>query len=110
MLNQCALVLEGVTLAQVVKLVVKVLVNLAAGTVLDEKAAENAESAHPNDLAVVVVSVCSIAFRSLESLIGVVWHTLAYEHLRYPYAYRNPCVYRVSSHRCGLSRVPSSAW
>lgn len=65
MLNQCALVLEGVTLAQVVKLVVEVLVNLAAGTVLDEEAAENAESAHPNDLAVVVVSACSIVLRTL---------------------------------------------
>jgi hypothetical protein len=109
-LNQSALVLEGVTLAQVVKLVVKVLVNLAAGTVLDEEAAENAESAHPNDLAVVVVSAHSIVSRPLKRIIGVVLHTLAYEHLRYPYAYRNPCVYRVSSHRCGLSRVPSSAW
>jgi hypothetical protein len=46
-------VLEGVTLAQVVKLVVKVLVNLAAGTILHEEAAENAESAHPNNLAVI---------------------------------------------------------
>jgi hypothetical protein len=52
-LNQCALVLEGVTLAQVVELVVEVLVDLAAGTILDEKAAENAESAHPNNLAVI---------------------------------------------------------
>lgn len=34
-LNQCSLVLESVTLAQVVELVVKVLVDLAAGTVLD---------------------------------------------------------------------------
>jgi len=34
-LNEGTLVLEGVTLAQVVELVVKVLVNLAAGTVLD---------------------------------------------------------------------------
>jgi hypothetical protein len=34
-LNQGALVLEGVTLAEVVQFVVKVLVNLAAGTVLD---------------------------------------------------------------------------
>lgn len=66
MLNQCALVLEGVTLAQVVKLVVEVLVNLAAGTVLDEEAAENAESAHPNDLAVAVVSACSIFLASIE--------------------------------------------
>jgi len=35
MLNEGTLVLEGVTLAQVVELVVKVLVNLAACTVLD---------------------------------------------------------------------------
>ena len=34
-LNEGTLVLEGVTLAQVVQLVVKVLVNLAASTVLD---------------------------------------------------------------------------
>ena len=52
MLNQCSLVLEGVTLAQVVELVVQVLVDLAAGTILDEKTAENTETAHPDDLAV----------------------------------------------------------
>ena len=51
-LNQCSLVLEGVTLAQVVKLVVEVLIDLAAGTVLDEKTAEDSETAHPNNLAV----------------------------------------------------------
>lgn len=51
-LNQCPLVLEGVTLAQVVELVVKVLVDLAAGTVLDEKTAEDSETAHPDNLAV----------------------------------------------------------
>jgi hypothetical protein len=34
-LNQCSLVLEGVTLAEMVKFVVKVLVDLAAGTILD---------------------------------------------------------------------------
>jgi len=34
-LDKGTLVLEGVTLAQVVELVVEVLVNLAAGTVLD---------------------------------------------------------------------------
>ena len=50
MLNQGALVLEGVTLAQVVQLVVEVLVDLAAGAVLDQKAAEDAEAAHPEDL------------------------------------------------------------
>ncbi len=50
MLNESALVLEGVTLGQVVKLVVKVLVDLAGGAILDEQAAENAETAHPDDL------------------------------------------------------------
>jgi hypothetical protein len=35
MLNQCSLMLEGVTLAQVVELVVEVFVNLAAGTIFD---------------------------------------------------------------------------
>lgn len=44
--------LEGVTLAQVVEFVIKVLVNLAAGAVLDEETAENTEAAHPDDLAV----------------------------------------------------------
>ena len=52
MFNQSTLVLEGVTLAQVVQLVVEVLVDLAGGTILDEKAAENSETAHPEDLAV----------------------------------------------------------
>lgn len=50
-LDQSALVLEGVTLAQVVELVVEVLVNLARGTVLDEEAAEDTLAAHPKDLA-----------------------------------------------------------
>lgn len=49
-LNKGALVLEGVTLAQVVELVVQVLVDLAAGAVLDEEAAEDSEAAHPQDL------------------------------------------------------------
>ena len=53
MLNESALVLEGVTLAQVVELVVEVLVDLAGGTVLDQETAEDTEAAHPHDLAVV---------------------------------------------------------
>ena len=56
-LNQCSLVLEGVTLAQVVKLVVKVLVDLAAGTVLHEKTTEDSETAHPNNLAVEFINI-----------------------------------------------------
>lgn len=51
MLNESALVLEGVTLAQVVELVVKVLVDLARGTVADEQATENTHAAHPEDVA-----------------------------------------------------------
>lgn len=49
-LNQGSLVLEGVTLAGVVQLVVQVLVDLAAGTVLDQEAAEDTQAAHPEDL------------------------------------------------------------
>jgi outer membrane receptor protein involved in Fe transport len=49
-LNQGALVLEGVTLAAVVQLVVQVLVDLAASTVLDEETAEDTQAAHPEDL------------------------------------------------------------
>lgn len=50
-LNEGTLVLEGVTLAQVVELVVKVLVDLAGGAVADEKTTENTHAAHPEDLA-----------------------------------------------------------
>lgn len=52
MLDEGTLVLEGVTLAQVVELVVQVLVDLAVGAVLDEETAEDTEAAHPKDLAV----------------------------------------------------------
>ena len=67
MLNQSALVLEGVTLAQVVELVVKVLVDLAGGTVADEEAPENTHAAHPEELAVIrrrpsVKALCFILF------------------------------------------------
>jgi len=55
-LNQCTLVLEGVTLAQVVKLVVKVLVDLPTGAVLDQQAAKDTETAHPHNLTVDIVS------------------------------------------------------
>jgi len=50
-LNQCSLVLESVTLAQVVEFVIEMFVDLAAGTVLDEETTEDSETAHPNDLA-----------------------------------------------------------
>ena len=44
--------LECVTLAQVVKLMVEVLVNLPGGPVFYQEAAKNAETTHPHDLAV----------------------------------------------------------
>ena len=49
--NESTLVLEGVTLGQVVQLVVKVLVDLSGGTVLDEETTEDTETAHPENLA-----------------------------------------------------------
>jgi hypothetical protein len=49
--NESTLVLEGVTLGEVVELVVEVLVDLSGGAVLDEKTAEDTEAAHPEDLA-----------------------------------------------------------
>ena len=42
--------LESITLAAVVKLVVEVLIDLARSTVLDEKATENTQTTHPQNL------------------------------------------------------------
>lgn len=53
MLNKSTLVLEGVTLAQMVELVVEVLVDFAGSAVFDKETAEDTEAAHPHDLAVV---------------------------------------------------------
>ena len=52
MFNEGTLVLEGVTLAQVVQVVVEVLVDLASGAVLSEKATEDTLAAHPQNLAI----------------------------------------------------------
>ena len=52
MLDEGTLVLEGVTLAQVVELVVKVLVDLAGSTVLDEQTAEDTQTTHPQNLTI----------------------------------------------------------
>ncbi len=49
--------LEGVTLAQVVELMVKVLIDLAAGTVLDEKTAKDTKTAHPDNLTVGILDL-----------------------------------------------------
>jgi hypothetical protein len=59
-LNKRTLMLEGVTLAEVVELVVEVFVDLAGGAVLHQQTAEDAETAHPHDLAVTCVSLRSI--------------------------------------------------
>jgi hypothetical protein len=61
-LNERPLVLEGVTLGEVVELVVEVLVDLAAGAVLDEQAAEDPLATHPQDLSVAAVSMPSSLF------------------------------------------------
>lgn len=50
--DEGTLVLEGVTLAQVVELVIEVLVDLAGSAVFDEETAEDSEAAHPDDLAI----------------------------------------------------------
>jgi hypothetical protein len=49
-LNQTPLVLECVALGEMVQLVVQVLVNLPARTVLDEQSSEDSHAAHPQDL------------------------------------------------------------
>ena len=47
MFNQSTLVLERITLAEMVKFMVEVLINLASSTVFDEEAAKNTETTHP---------------------------------------------------------------
>lgn len=65
MLNQRSLVLESVPLAQVVKFVVKVLVDLARITVSDQQPPENPKSTHPENLTKLIFqqSNCSTAPR-----------------------------------------------
>ena len=50
MFDQGTLVLESVTLAQVVELVVEVLVNLASSTVLHEQTTKDTQAAYPHNL------------------------------------------------------------
>lgn len=47
MFNESSLVLESVTLRFLVQFVVKVLVDLASRSVLDEEASEDSQSSHP---------------------------------------------------------------
>jgi len=51
MFDQSTLVLEGVTLAELIQLVVEVFVDLAGSSVLDKKASEDTEASHPENLA-----------------------------------------------------------
>ena len=120
MLNEGTLVLEGVTLAEEVQLVVQVLVDLSGGAVLDQKAAEDTETAHPEDLAVFRVSnysmcVCSPHGGRVESLrsravAGPVVHTWAYGRPWYPSSYRNHGGDQFVERRSAPGRGHASAW
>ena len=44
--------LESITFAQVVELVVQVLVDLVRGAIFDQETAEDSEAAHPEHLAI----------------------------------------------------------
>lgn len=85
--------LESVTLAQVVELVVKVLIDLAGRTVLDEKATENTLTTHPQNLAIMVRNRISSVVPDPHTKAKRVGfesggkRTWAYEHPWYPYAY-----------------------
>ena len=52
MFDQSSLVLERVTLAQLIQFMIKVLVDFASSTVFDEQSSEDSQAAHPEDLAV----------------------------------------------------------
>ena len=120
MLNEGTLVLEGVTLGEKVQLVVEVLVDLSGGAVLDQKAAEDTETAHPEDLAVFRVSnysmcVCSPHGGRVESLrsravAGPVVHTWAYGRPWYPSSYRNHGDDQGDGRRSAHGHGCASAW
>jgi len=88
-LNETALVLEGVTLGEMVELVVKVLVDLTAGAVLHEETTEDPLAAHPKNLPIIDVSAAipRLPIHQIYPRIGV-GRTRAYGHRRYPCAYR----------------------
>ncbi|KAL2824645.1 hypothetical protein BDW59DRAFT_84298 [Aspergillus cavernicola] len=76
--DQATLVLEGVTLGEVVELVVEVLVDLASGTVADEETTENTHAAHPDETRECMVTGLRMMRPSLTSL-RTVWRELALE-------------------------------
>ena len=120
MLNEGTLVLEGVTLGEVVQLVVEVLVDLAGGTVLDQKAAEDTETAHPEDLAVVpcqqlfhvylLTALCYVVSFISRAVALSVLHTWAYERRQYPSSYRNHGDGRCGGRRSAHGHGRASAW
>ena len=105
-LDEGALVLEGVTLAQVVQLVVQVLVDLALGAVADKEATEDTHAAHPQDVAKGLSATRSHVSSSISAINSMVqpqnhdeiqrhkqgMHTWAYGRPWYPCAYPDPCV------------------
>ena len=70
MFHQCTLVLECVTFAQLVELVVEVLIDLAGGSVLDKKASENSEASHPKDLAVILGGSVKSSATTMQIILG----------------------------------------
>jgi hypothetical protein len=66
-------VLEGVTLAEVIQFMVEVLVNLAAGTILDEETTEDTQTAHPDDLAISISEYVQCLLRPKD--FSIPWHT-----------------------------------
>lgn len=70
MFNKSTLVLEGVTLGEVVKLVVEVLVDLSGSAVLDEKTAEDTETAHPEDLAIPASATLHVIYTGAACIFG----------------------------------------
>lgn len=123
MFNESTLVLEGVTLGEVVELVVEVLVDLSCGTVLYEKTAEDTETAHPEDLAVNnALAHCSggdkqrsadvllLLPRLIVTRVRSKLRTLAYAHQRYPSSYRNHGGGQFVVRRSGRGHGHASAW
>lgn len=77
MLNQSTLVLESVTLAELIELVVKVLVDLSRSPVLDQQSSEDAETSHPENLrrhtricSTLALTVAGVATTTLSNLEG----------------------------------------
>ena len=64
MLNERTLVLERISLAQMIELMIEMFVNFARGAVLDQQAAEDAEATHPHYLATFIHPVSPSLFHS----------------------------------------------